>query len=200
LTDFLRRTEFSASERRALAAAGALNALAGHRRAALWRVEGVEEGELFRQSALAEEPALSPLERMSFLQRLQADFRHTSLTVGAHPMSLVRAQLPGVLAAAELAETAPGTQVRVGGSVITRQRPGTAKGFVFVTLEDETGHANVIVRPKLFEEARLIVNLEPALLITGRLQNEKGVIHVMAEKIEPLPAIGLPEQAGHDYH
>ena len=192
LTDFLRRTEFSASERRALAAAGALNALAGHRRSALWQVEGAEEGELFRQSALAEEPALSPLERMSFLQRLQADFRHTSLTVGAHPMSLVRAQLPGVLAAAELAKVAPGTQVKVGGSVITRQRPGTAKGFVFVTLEDETGHANAIVRPKLFEEARLIVNLEPALLITGRLQNEKGVIHIMADKIEPVPAIGLP--------
>jgi error-prone DNA polymerase len=200
LTDFLRRTELSAPERRALAAAGALNALAGHRRAALWQVEGLEDGELFRQSPVTEEPSLSPLERMTFLQRIQADFRHMSLTTGAHPMSLVRAQLPGVLTAADLARTAPGTHVRVGGSVITRQRPGTAKGFVFITLEDESGHTNAIVRPKLFEEVRQIVNLEPALLITGRLQNEKGVIHVMAENIEPLPASGLPEQAAHDYH
>jgi error-prone DNA polymerase len=87
----------------------------------------------------------------------------------------------------------------VAGSVITRQRPGTAKGFCFVTLEDETGHVNVIVRPALFESRRLVINLEPALLITGRLQHKSGVIHVMAQTIAPLPAAGLPAQPGHDY-
>ena len=77
----------------------------------------------------------------------------------------------------------PGVRVQIAGAVITRQRPGTAKGVCFITLEDETGHANAIVRPGLFESARLVINLEPALLITGRLQNEQGVIHVLAETI-----------------
>ena len=92
-----------------------------------------------------------------------------------------------------------GERVKICGSVITRQRPGTAKGFCFITLEDETGLANAIVRPRLFEESRLVINLEPALVITGRLQNEKGVIHVMAEEIAGMPDLGLPAQASHDY-
>ncbi len=69
-----------------------------------------------------------------------------------------------------------------------------------MTLEDETGTANAIIRPPLFEQERLVINLEPALIITGRLQNEQGVIHVMAEQIAGLPAFGLPEQSSHDYH
>jgi error-prone DNA polymerase len=89
--------------------------------------------------------------------------------------------------------------VQVAGSAITRQRPATAKGFCFITLEDETGHVNAIVRPPLFEECRLLINLEPALCITGRLQNEGGVIHVLAEAIQALPPLGLPAQASHDY-
>ncbi len=79
--------------------------------------------------------------------------------------------------------------------MITRQRPGTAKGFCFITLEDETGHANAIVRPDLFERCRLVINLEPALIITGRVQNEEGVIHVQAERIEPLPDGCPPRRA-----
>jgi error-prone DNA polymerase len=92
-----------------------------------------------------------------------------------------------------------GAPVKVAGAVITRQRPGTAKGFCFITLEDETGHANAIVRPTLFEQARLVINLVPALLISGRLQNEQGVIHIMAEKIISLNTDELPKQASHDY-
>ena len=200
LADFLRRTPFSAAERRVLAGAGALNALAGHRRSALWRVEAFHGGDdLFRQAAQADEEALSPLERMTLLERLQADYRHLALTAGAHPMGLARPRLPGVRTAGELRDVRPGERVKICGSVITRQRPGTAKGFCFITLEDETGLANAIVRPRLFEESRLVINLEPALLITGRLQNESGVIHVMAEEITGLPDLGLPEQAAHDY-
>jgi len=108
--------------------------------------------------------------------------------------------LKGVHAAGRLGELKAKERVKVCGSVITRQRPGTAKGFCFITLEDETGLVNVIVRPRLFEEARLVINLEPALVITGRLQNEKGVIHVMAEKIEGMRDLGLPVQASHDFH
>jgi error-prone DNA polymerase len=200
LADFLRRTEFSAAERRVLAGAGALNGLAGHRRSALWHVEAFHGGdELFRQAAGDEEEALSPLERMTLVERLRADYEHLSLTVGAHSMRLARPGLAGVTPAGELKDAQPGARVRVCGSVITRQRPGTAKGFCFITLEDETGLANAIVRPRLFEEARLVINLEPALVITGRLQNEKGVIHVMAEEIAGMPDLGLPVQGSHDY-
>jgi len=174
--------------------------LAGHRRAALWHVEAVHaEDELFRHAAQDDEPALSPLERMTLLERLQADYAHLSLTTGAHPMKLLRPQLPELWPAAELPHAQPGMRIKIGGTVITRQRPGTAKGFCFITLEDETGLANAIVRPKLFEEARLVINLEPALVITGRVQNEQGVIHVMAEKIEAMPGPGLPAQGSHDY-
>jgi len=107
--------------------------------------------------------------------------------------------LQGVTTAAALRDARPGGRVRICGSVITRQRPGTAKGFCFITLEDETGFANAIVRPRLFEECRLAINMEPALLITGRLQNEQGVIHVMAEEITGMPDLGFPAQASHDY-
>jgi len=201
VTDFMRRTEFSAAERRMLALAGALNGVAEHRRAALWQVETADSGdELFRLAPLAEaEPVLSPLERMSHLERLQADYAALGLTTGRHPMALMRGQLPGLCPAGELKNQKSGARVRIGGSVITRQRPGTAKGFCFITLEDETGHANAIVRPPLFEACRLTINLEPALVLTGRVQNEEGVIHVMVEEIAALPAPGLPVQASHDF-
>jgi error-prone DNA polymerase len=201
LADFMRRTPFTAAERRVLAGSGALNALAGHRRSALWRVEAFHDGDdLFRQAAGADEEALSPLERMTLLERLQADYAHLALTAGAHPMGLARALLPDVCAAGRLKDARPGERVKICGSVITRQRPGTAKGFCFITLEDETGLANAIVRPRLFEERRLVINLEPALVITGRLQNEQGVIHVMAEEIAGMPGLGLPMASSHDYH
>lgn len=202
MKDFLRRTDFNPAERRALAKAGALNGLAEHRRAALWRVEEADCGdELFRLvREEAPEAELSPLERMSYLERLQADYQTMALTTGAHPMKALREVLPELWSAEALKGVPNGTRVKIGGAVITRQRPGTAKGFCFITLEDETGHANAIVRPQLFEARRLVINLEPSLVITGRLQNEQGVIHVMAETIEALPAQGLPAQASHDFH
>jgi error-prone DNA polymerase len=199
VADLLRRAPLTPPERRALAESGALNGLAGDRRTALWRVEEPEWGELFAAAPTPAPPVASPLTPMTRLERVQADFRTLALTTGSHPMKLFRAQLPGVRTAAELSGIKPGTRVRVGGAVITRQRPGTAKGFCFITLEDETGHANAIVRPALFEKLRLVINLEPALLITGRLQAEEGVIHIQAEHIERLPELGLPAQASHDF-
>jgi error-prone DNA polymerase len=92
-----------------------------------------------------------------------------------------------------------GDRVKIAGSVICRQRPGTAKGFVFVSLEDETGIANAVVTPDLFERLRMVINEEPALYIVGRLQNQAGVIHVKAETIEALNLSELPEQASHDF-
>jgi error-prone DNA polymerase len=201
MEDFLQRTGFDPEERRALASAGALNALAGHRRAALWLVEGAPApDDLF--SAVAEDGAggkLSPLEAMTHLERLAADYHTQALTVGEHPMKAIRATLPGVLRAADLAALRNGSRVTIGGSVICRQRPGTAKGFVFVSLEDETGVANAVVRPQLFERCRLTITQEPALLIAGRLQLHDGVIHIQAEEIRALRCDNLPAEASHDF-
>jgi error-prone DNA polymerase len=199
VADFLGRTRLNDREQRALAGAGALNALAGHRREALWQVAAVhEDDELFR-AAGPESAGAAPLARMTPLERLQHDFALTGLTTGTHPMALLRDQLPGVARAADLAGIPSRTRVCIGGAVITRQRPGTAKGVCFITVEDETGLANAIVRPALFERERLTINLEPALLITGRLQNVQGVVHVLAETIRALPRLGLPDQASHDF-
>jgi error-prone DNA polymerase len=104
-----------------------------------------------------------------------------------------------VLRATDLPLVRDGERVIIAGSVICRQRPGTAKGFVFISLEDETGIANAIVVPQLFEARRLVITQEPALRIVGKLQNLHGVIHVKAERIEALAAADLPAQASHDF-
>ena len=207
LEDWLARTTFSAAERRALAAVGALNGFASHRRAALWQVEAAwstDEPLLrYRQAEFDTLVAAeaSPLTPMSQYERYQADFGGLGLTTGQHPMALVRHRLPDVWRAGDLPLTRSGDRVKVAGSVICRQRPGTAKGFVFVSLEDETGVANAVVRPDLFERYRLVINQEAALVITGPVQNEEGVIHIKAEHITPLARSGVtvPEQASHDF-
>ncbi len=227
LDDFLRRTHFNPTERRALGAVGALNAFAGHRRAALWQVEAAwsEDEALLRDYAneAADEPADAdaahepvpsvhsesdaavdvaadaPLAPMTRTERFRADFSGLDLTTGVHPMALARPHLPDAWPAADLPLGKDGTRVTIAGSVICRQRPGTAKGFVFISLEDETGIANAIVVPQLFERLRLLITQEPALKITGKLQNLHGVIHIKAERIEPLADDALPAQASHDF-
>ncbi len=201
LHDFLRRTDFTAGERRLLAASGALNCFAGHRRAALWQVEAAWSAEesLFRDADLVTAET-SPLPAMTLGERLQEDFGTLGLTTGVHPMRIVRERLPEVWRAADLPLGRDGDRVVIGGSVICRQRPGTAKGVVFISLEDETGVANAIVYANLFERHRLVINEEPNLKITGKLQIQGGVIHVQAETIERLLLAELPAQASHDYH
>jgi error-prone DNA polymerase len=200
IDDFLARTKFTAGERRSLAAVGALQALAPHRRAALWQVEAAwsEDESLFRNTSAVGAETM-PLVAMTRTERMQADFHGLSLTVGVHPMTLVRTRLPQVIRASDLALGRDGDTVTIAGSVICRQRPGTAKGFVFVSLEDETGIANAVVTPDLFERLRMVINEEPALCIVGRLQIQAGVIHVKAEKIEALNLAELPQQASHDF-
>ncbi|BET66575.1 error-prone DNA polymerase [Opitutales bacterium ASA1] len=220
MDDFLARTRFSRAERRALASVGAFAALAPHRRAALWCVEEDRpEDDLFTLAARKEReresaetrnqfsttpasvPAIdSPLAAMNRLERVQADYAGMALTTGVHPMKLVRDRLPDVVPAAELALHRDGERVTIAGAVICRQRPGTAKGFVFISLEDETGVANAIVVPDLFEQRRLVITQEPFLRITGRLQIDAGVIHVKAARIVPLVEHALPAEASHDFH
>jgi error-prone DNA polymerase len=201
IDDFLRRTQFNATDRRALATIGALNCFGLNRRSAMWQVEAAwsEQEDLFRQFAETDTEQ-SPLAAMTLSERLNADFAHTGVTAGRHPMALLRERLSHVTPAATLKQLAHGTHVTIAGSVICRQRPGTAKGVVFVSLEDETGIANAIVAAPFFEAHRLTITQQPALLITGRVQSVAGVVHVKTESIAPLATADLPMQASHDFH
>jgi error-prone DNA polymerase len=145
----------------------------------------------------------SPLPEMSAGERLVADYAGTGLTVGPHPMGFRRRELAtrGVLRAIDLPQVRTGRRVRTAGMVITRQRPGTAKGFVFLTLEDETGIANVIVRPDVYARDRAIVVDSPFLLVEGILQVQDGVTAIKAERMERLEGL-LASMAveSHDFH
>jgi error-prone DNA polymerase len=137
---------------------------------------------------------------MTASERLMADYAGTSLTIGPHPLALRRAELAlrGVLRAIDLPRGRHGRRVRVAGAVITRQRPGTAKGFVFLTLEDETGIANIIVRPDLFTGQRNTIIGAPYLLVEGTLQIQEGVTSIKAERVFAL-AGGGPDPESHDF-
>ena len=172
-----------------------------HRRDALWQVERAvrASGPLLEQQPEADSP--SPLAPMNHEERLVADFHGTGLTVGPHPMAYRRAWLDamGIRRASELRDIPSGKRLRIGGCVITRQRPGTAKGFVFISLEDETGVANAIITPDLFHQNRLLLASERFLAIEGILQNQDNVISVRAERVQPL-FVTKAETASHDFH
>ena len=152
-----------------------------------------------RFTAHGQEPC--PLAPMNPLERLDADYRGSGMTTGPHPMHYLREPLHalGVLPAVQLEHHPNGRWVRVAGAVITRQRPGTAKGFIFLTLEDETGVSNVVISPDKFQDNRVLVTGEPFLLVEGVLQKQDGVIHVRARVIKPLKHVTL-EMASHDFH
>jgi error-prone DNA polymerase len=137
---------------------------------------------------------------MTAEERLEADYAGTGLTLGPHPMALRRAAMDhlGVVRAVDLPRRRGGHHVRVAGMVITRQRPGTAKGFVFLTLEDETGISNIIVRPDLYDRERAAVVRYPFLLVDGVLQHQDGVISVKAEHVEGLD--GGASVDAHDFY
>ena len=142
-----------------------------------------------------------PLKPMNEAEKLVADYAGTGLTIGRHPMALRRDELAmrGVLRAGDLRSARQGRRVRVAGMVITRQRPGTAKGFVFLTLEDETGIANIIVRPDLFARDRLVIVQEPFLIVDGVLQNQDGVTSIRAEHLQGMRGVDVDFDA-HDFY
>jgi error-prone DNA polymerase len=139
---------------------------------------------------------------MSPLERTLADYKATGITVGPHIMTHLRGALAreGVLRAADLAGVRHGQWAKIAGLVIVRQRPGTAKGFCFITLEDETGTANAVVVPNMFQRYRVLIHTAAILLIEGPLQRSEGVIHVRARRMREVSvaqqAIGL---TGHGY-
>jgi error-prone DNA polymerase len=212
-----------------LADVGALNMFGYDRRSALWQVERAvrPSGDLFKtetaehaesaeiffenessafsaDSAVKRDPgdeAECPLKPMTEAERLVADYAGMGLTVGRHPMALRRDDLAmrGILRARDLSTARQGRRVRVAGMVITRQRPGTAKGFVFLTLEDETGIANIIVRPDLFARDRLVIIEEPFLIVDGVLQNQDGVTSVRAEQVQGMRGVDVDFDA-HDFY
>ena len=203
----LRVPQLDRKELMLLARIGALNKVDGitHRRDALWQVEraGKMEGPLLRQRSewLEEDSNALPLQQMSVEERLVADYAGTGLTTDRHPMYHHRPELhrQGIRSAEELRHCRDGEFVRTAGCVIARQRPGTAKGFIFISMEDETGIANVIVTPDLYDRDRLLVTRSKFLLAGGVLQNQDGVIHVKATQLTALSCDELQVQS-HDFH
>ena len=203
----LRVSLLNKKELTTLAHIGALNKIAGitHRRDALWQVEraGKLEGPLLKQRSewLQDGSEISPLHQMNTEQRLIADYTGTGLTVGKHPMFYRRPELRrgNILSAQELRTRRDGEYVRTAGCVIARQRPGTAKGFIFLSMEDETGIANVIVTPDVYERNRLLVTRSKFLMVEGQLQNQDGVVHVKAAKLSTL-SVNVPEIYSRDFH
>ena len=226
--ELIDRTGVRRDELATLAEVGALNAFGYDRRTALWQIERAvrDPGELFRRketgdrrqetggrSAASASPPKrvvrsaparegeSPLLPMTPEERVVADYAGTGLTIGSHPVAFRRKELAlrGVLRAIDLPHGRNGRRVRVAGTVITRQRPGTAKGFVFLTLEDETGVSNIIVRPDVFATDRVTILERSFLLVEGVLQLQDGVTSVKAERFHDF-AFGEATPESHDFY
>jgi len=199
----LRVPELPKKELVTLGEIGALNALGKEldRRTALWQVAraGRRAGPLLDR--VREESECSPLLRMTDEERLVADFCGSGMSTGPHPMSYCREALSKlqVKRACDLARLPDGRYTRVAGCVIARQRPGTAKGFVFLSLEDETGISNVIVNPDLYEKYRRVINREKFLRVEGVLQNQDHTISIKAVRVLPI-SITAAETQSHDFH
>jgi error-prone DNA polymerase len=182
--DLAERAELNAKDLGALASAGALGALASHRHRARWEVAGVEQPmALLERVRFAE--ALPILRRPTEGEDIAADYRHIGVSLGRHPLTLLRPRLTaaGISTAHEVAELKPGARVRSAGLVITRQRPSSAAGVTFVTLEDETGYLNIVVWERLAERARRALLGATLLGVYGVVQKESGVLHVIAERL-----------------
>lgn len=198
LEDFLIRTRLNKDERRVLAEIGALNALAGDRRNALWQVEKQPDpDDLFFGMENSGSTLLQP---MSPTERLEADYRGQNLSTGPHPMAFLRQGLPDAWTANEIPSARNGQNIQIAGLVICRQRPGTANGNLFISLEDETGISNVFVPAKTFEANRLMITQERFLIVEGPVQMSRGSYSVFARTIRAISSSGLKLGDSHDFH
>jgi error-prone DNA polymerase len=201
--DLTARVALKRHELDALAELGALASLdpgARDRRAALWQVAALERDRDSLFAGVSPPTGPSPLPEMSPMERTESDYRHSGLTLGPHPMVHLRPELDarGVLPAAALRDVPDGRFVRTAGHAIVRQRPGTAKGFCFLTLEDETGTSNAVLTPRSFRRFRLPLHTAAIVEIAGPVQNVDGVIHVRVRELIPLvPRGDLPRS--HDF-
>jgi error-prone DNA polymerase len=204
IEDLVRRVpELQKAELVTLSEIGALNPLGKemYRRSALWQVERAARPDGPLLDTIPEQLELSPLNQMTDEERLIADFHGAGLSTGPHPMSYCREALAKqqVKRACDLPRLPDGEYTRVAGCVIARQRPGTAKGFVFLSLEDETGISNVIVSPDLYERSRVVINREKFLRVDGVLQNQDHTISIKASRVLPI-SITAAETESHDFH
>ena len=191
LFDFVRRAGLRSEGTESLIAAGAFDGLGLERRQLLWQL-----GLFYPQRSVAHgraplplpvEQDMVPLPPMSPAERLVAEYTALDLSPGPHPMALLRPRLNGrVIPTAALKRVPDGDDVELAGMIVCRQRPGTAKGVVFLLLEDETGLANVVIYPSLMERQRSLIRLEPFVVIAGRVQRQEGTINVVARNIRPL--------------
>jgi error-prone DNA polymerase len=204
IADFAARVAPHKRELDAIAYAGAFATFGHARREALWQATAVERDP---DSLLAgantfhsPESKAADLPRMTLLEEAMADYVACGVTVGPHLMTYVRAQLTarGVLSTIQLTDTPNGSWVKCAGLVIVRQRPGTAAGFMFVTLEDETGLANAIVTPDIFQAYRTLLHHAQILIIEGPLQKQDGVIHIRARRFVELKVSGTMPRS-HDF-
>jgi error-prone DNA polymerase len=197
--DLARRARLRDDQLTKLAYAGALSSFGLTRRAALWQASyaAKQSGELFEQDVAS---AVSPLPEMSNIENTMADYGAMELTTGKHLLEHFRPRLrrSGVLSATELQKVPNGSRVVTAGAVIVRQRPGTAKGFVFLTLEDETGLSQAIVTPQLFADERATILGNSGLVVEGVVQNQEGQPSVRAERFWPLD--GVDHVNSHDFH
>ncbi|WP_035615788.1 error-prone DNA polymerase [Haloferula sp. BvORR071] len=206
LQDFLFRVAPNAKERRILAKSGALNELpkVEHRRKAMWQVELPLYGDLLESSARIAEGDREVLSAMSMPERLASDLAIQGASTGPHPMKLWRPSHPELklVNARDLQNLAHGMSVRVGGLVICRQRPSTAKGHCFISLEDETGISNLFVKKENFQRQRLTIVSEPFLMAAGRVQvSEGGQRTIFVDEVFPLPgAEPVHATDSHDFH
>jgi len=203
VADLPARVALRRHELDALAEAGALARLdptTGTRRSALWQVAAVERDRASLFAGVAPAAGPSPLAEMTPLETTLADYRASGLTTGPQVMTHLRAGLRrrGILAARELRSTPNGRFVRTAGHVIVRQRPGSAKGFCFLTLEDETGTANAVLTPRQFQRFRAQLHVSPLLEIAGPIQSQEGVIHVRVQELRPIHLSEVLPRS-HDY-
>jgi error-prone DNA polymerase len=200
--DLTERAQLGTKDLGALASAGALHALASNRHRARWEVAGVTQPtELFPQVRFVE--GLPMLRRPTEGEDIAADYAHVGVSLGRHPLFLLRSRLDavGVSPARAVAERSAGARVRTAGLVITRQRPSSASGVTFVTLEDETGYVNLVVWERLAERARRALLGARLLGVVGTVQKESGVLHVIAEQLVDYSGLlGTLVTRSRDFH
>ena len=202
LEAWVRDSGLTVTQLRTLAEAGAFDGLWPNRRSALWEVLKHARGSAGPLAPVAADRRKAPVPPLTPVELTEADYRVTGLSSAGHPMRHLRAAVAamGAIPAAELAHRRDGDWVSVAGLTICRQRPATAKGFCFVTLEDETGLANVVITPKLYEASKRLVRRSPLLVVSGVLQEEQGVLNIRARRFAaPHPGAGAAFVTSHDF-
>ncbi len=196
--DLVSRARLDKRELEALAHAGALVAFGLGRREAMWKVRAPRERDLFAGQELGD--PMPELPEMSRAEQLVLDYESTGVAVGDHAMKVARPHLPrGTKSARDLNDVPHGTRVSTAGMVICRQRPGTASGVVFVTMEDETGFINLILWPRTFEAMRHVATTSTMLVAHGKVERQGDVIYVVPDRLEPLTLLGVPAMS-RDFH